>query len=106
VSCLPGKRLTTACIKYFTKKQAVQIKTASGDEKEYSVSEVDVSTKGAKSVAGLEDGLASLAIGKGELDVYEMDWRTKIHLQDGTDTQKSGGSQAAAKNVCVSSGRS
>lgn len=56
----------------------------SGAQKEYTVSEVEVSTKAqAKSVAGLADGLASLAIGQNDgFEIYEMDWRTKINFQD------------------------
>jgi hypothetical protein len=80
----------TACIKFITKNQIVRVKTDSGAEKEYSVTEVEVSTKATKSVAGLADGLASLAIGQNDFEIYEMDWRTKIHLKEEGEGSKSG----------------
>lgn len=79
----------------------MRIKTDSGIEKDYSVSEVEISIKSqAKSVAGIADGLSSLAIGQGEFEIYEMDWRTKIHLQEGgarSESETTG--QATVKNV-------
>lgn len=89
----------TACIKYITKSQVVRVKTDSGAEKEYTVNEVEVSTKAAKSVAGLADGLASLAIGHNDFEIYEMDWRTKIHLQEGGEELRSGAGQTVTKTV-------
>ena len=89
-----------ACIKYITKNQVVRVKTDSGAEKEYTLTEVEVSTKAAKSVAGLADGLASLAIGKSDFEIYEMDWRTKIHLGEEGEGSKSGaGAQTVTKTV-------
>jgi hypothetical protein len=90
----------TACIKYITKNQVVRVKTDSGAEKEYMVSEVEVSTKATKSVAGLADGLASLAIGQNEFEIYEMDRRTKIQLKDEGEEPKSGtGAQTVTQAV-------
>jgi hypothetical protein len=63
------------------------------------VSEVEISTKAAKSAAGLADGLAILAIGQTDFAIYEMDWRTKIHLQEGGEEFKAGTAQAVAKTV-------
>jgi len=89
-----------ACIKYITKNQVVRVKTDSGAEKEYTVTEVEISTKAAKSVAGLADGLAGLAIGQADFEIYEMDWRTKIHLQEEAEGSKSGtGAQTMTKTV-------
>jgi len=89
-----------ACIKYITKSHVVRVKTDSGAEKAYKVAEVEVSTKATKSVAGLADGLASLAIGQADFEIYEMDWRTKIHLKEEGDGSKSGtGAQTATKTV-------
>ena len=89
-----------ACIKYFTKSHVVRVKTDSGTEEEYKVAEVEVSTKAAKSVAGLADGLASLAIGQTDFEIYEMDWRTKIQLREKGNGSKSGtGAQTATKTV-------
>jgi hypothetical protein len=89
----------TACIRYITKNQIVRVKTDSGAEKDYTANEVEVSTKATKSVAGLADGLASLAIGQNEFEIYEMDWRTKIHLQEESERSKSGTGQAVTKTV-------
>jgi len=92
----------TACIKYITKNQVVRVKTDSGAEKEYTVTEVEVSTKAAKSVAGLADGLASLAIGQNDFEMFEMDWRTKIHLQEESEGSKSGtGAQTVSQAARV-----
>lgn len=66
------------------------------------VSEVEISTKAqAKSVAGLADGLASLAIGQNDgFEIYEMDWRTKINLQDAAAGSKAAdGKMSANKTV-------
>jgi hypothetical protein len=74
----------------------------SGTEKEYTVSEFEVSTKAqAKSVAGLADGLASLAIGQTDgFEIYEMDWRTKINLQNVDGNSKPGdGAKSVARTV-------
>jgi hypothetical protein len=73
-----------------------------GTEKEYTVSEVEVSTKAqAKSVAGLADGLASLAIEQNDgFEIYEMDWRTKINLQNvGSDSKQGDGTKSVARTV-------
>jgi hypothetical protein len=90
-----------ACIKYITKTQVIRVKMDSGTEKEYTVSEVEVSTKAqAKSVAGLADGLASLAIGQNDgFEIYEMDWRTKINLQVDGDRKTGEGAKSTAKTV-------
>jgi hypothetical protein len=88
-----------ACIKFITKNQVVRVKTDSDVDKKYVVSEVEVSTKAAKSVAGLADGLASLAIGQNDFEIYEMDWRTKIHLQEGGEELRSGAGQTLKKTV-------
>lgn len=78
----------------------MRVKTDSGAEKEYTVNEVEVSTKATKSVAGLADGLAGLAIGQADFEIYEMDWRTKIHLKEEGERSKSGtGAQTGAKTV-------
>ena len=90
-----------ACIKYITKNQVVRVKTDSGAEKEYTVTEVEVSTKAAKSVAGLADGIAGLAIGQANFEIYEMDWRTKIQLKEAGEGSRSGTGQDVAKNVCL-----
>jgi hypothetical protein len=90
-----------ACIKYITKSQTLKVKTDAGVEKEYRVSDVEISTKGNKSVAGLAEGLASLAIGPNDFEIYEMDWRTKIQLQEASEGSKAGaGTTAPTKKVC------
>lgn len=64
--------------------------------------DVEISTKGQNkaataAVAGLADGLASLAIDQDDdFEIYEMDWRTEIHLMgDGQDRQNGQDSGAA-----------
>lgn len=75
----------------------------SGAEKEFSITDLEVSTKGGKSVAGLADGLSGLNIDSGGFEVYEMDWRTKIHLQESGEGSKAAAGQIATKNVSLSS---
>ena len=72
-----------------------------GAQKEFTVSEVEVSTKAqAKSVAGLADGLANLAIGQNDgFEIYEMDWRTKINLQDAAAGSKAANGTMSTKTV-------
>lgn len=73
----------------------------SGAQKEYTVSEVEVSTKAqAKSVSGLADGLASLVIGPNDgFEIYQMDWRTKINVQDAAAGSKAANGTMSTKTV-------
>jgi hypothetical protein len=64
------------------------------------VVDVEVSTKvssKAVSPASLADGLANLAIGQNDFEIYEMDWRTKLQLQEEVDEVKKDPTAVASK---------
>jgi hypothetical protein len=107
-----GAKLILACIKFISKGQTIRVKTSAGAEEEYVISGVEVSTKSqAKSVAGLADGLAGLAIGQNDFEVYEMDWRTKVILEEGSQDKAAppetgnAGDKAVSKTVSDLSSR-
>lgn len=68
----------------------IQLKTDTGEEEVYKVTEVEPSTKvQTKGVSTLTESLAGLAIGaKDGFEVYEMDWRTKVILGDEASESK------------------
>lgn len=89
----------SACSKYVAKGYIARLTSSSGSITEYTVVDVEVSTKANKAVsaASLAEGLANLAIGQNDFEIYEMDWRTKVHLQGDVDEGKGGSAGSSSK---------
>jgi AAA family ATPase len=91
--------LMSACTKYVDRGYIARLTGSSGSNQEHTVVDVEVSTKANKAVsaASLAEGLANLAIGQNDFEIYEMDWRTKVHLQGDTDEGKGGSAGSSSK---------